>query len=84
MKKSVVMLVAVVLCIAIIQSAFAFDTTDRSAYIPFEIKDGYTLDEALWIRPTTYILVQCIKKICVFLHCQLLIFEFSIFRMLEQ
>ena len=54
MKKSVVMLIAAVLCIVVVQSAFAFDTTDRSAYIPFEIKEGYTLDEALWIRPTTY------------------------------
>ena len=54
MKKSVVMLIAAVLCIAVVQSAFAFDTTQKDAYMPFEVKEGYTLDEALWIRPTTY------------------------------
>ena len=54
MKKSVVMLIAVVLCVAVAQSAFAFDTSQKDAYVPFEIKENYTLDEVLWIRPTTY------------------------------
>lgn len=48
MKKSVVMIIALVLCIIVLQGAFASD------YRQLEDKDGYSLEEVLWFRPTTY------------------------------
>lgn len=53
-KKSIVMIIAVVLCIIIAQSAFAYDTTRSNVYLPLEVKEEYTLDEALWFNPTIY------------------------------
>ena len=51
MKKSVVMIIAVVLCIIVLQGAFA---SDPNEYRQLEVKEGYSLEEVLWFRPTTY------------------------------
>ena len=53
MKKSVVMIIAVVLCLFVLQGAFASDAITKDAYIKLD-KDSFTLDEILWFRPTTY------------------------------
>ena len=53
MKKSVVMIIAVVLCLFVLQGAFASDAVTKDAYIKLD-KDTFTLDEILWFRPTTY------------------------------
>lgn len=53
MKKSIIMIIAVVLCLFVLQGAFASDTSNKDAYLPLD-KDSFTLDEILWFRPTTY------------------------------
>ena len=53
-KKSIVMIIAVVLCIIVAQSAFAYDTSRSNVYLPLEVKEEYTLEEALWFNPTIY------------------------------
>ena len=53
-KKSIVMIIAVVLCVFIAQSAFALDPSLSNVYLPLEVKDGYSLTEALWFNPTIY------------------------------
>ena len=53
-KKSIVMIIAVVLCIIVAQSAFAYDTNSSNVYLPLEVKEEYTLEEALWFNPTIY------------------------------
>ena len=50
-KKSVIMIVAVLLCIFVLQGAFAYDANE---YRQLEVKENYTLEEALWFRPMTY------------------------------
>ena len=53
-KKSIVTIIAVVLCIIVAQSAFAYDTSRSNVYLPLEVKEEYTLEEALWFNPTIY------------------------------
>lgn len=53
-KKSIVVLIAVVLCLLAAQSAFAIDY-DSNEYRMFDYtKEEYTLDEAFWFNPTIY------------------------------
>ena len=53
MKKSVVMIIAVAVCLFFMQNAFASDAGTRDVYIPLD-KEDFTLEEILWFRPTSY------------------------------
>ncbi|MBR2281685.1 MAG: hypothetical protein IJ863_03575 [Spirochaetales bacterium] len=53
-KNTVILAVAMVLCLVLAQSAFAADGDYPSEFRPLEVKDGYTLEEAFWFNPTLY------------------------------
>ncbi len=53
-KKSIILAVALVLCLVFVQSAFAEETTYSDEYKTLKIRDGYSLEEAFWFNPTVY------------------------------
>ncbi len=53
-KKSVILAVALVLCLVFAQSVFADDVEYPNEYRPLKVRDGYSLEEAFWFNPTIY------------------------------
>ena len=52
-KKTIILAVALVLCLVLAQSVFAADEYSNE-YRPLKVRDGYSLEEAFWFNPTLY------------------------------